>query len=219
MWAVIWKDLMLEARGRETIASLFLLGLLILVLFNFAIEIDASNVAQIAPGVLWIAIVFSATLALGRAFAIERENGCMTGLLLAPLDRGSLFLSKLVVNILVLLVFEAMLLPCFLLLFGVESIAMLPNLIVVLLAGTVGLAAVGTLFALAALGTRARELMLPLLILPLQVPLLIAAVQSTALVLDGASLSALGAWGTMLVGFDVVFVTAGWLVFEFVAVD
>lgn len=219
MLAVIWKDLMLEARGRETIASLFVLGLLVLVLFNFAVDIDASNVTSIAPGVLWIAIVFSATLALGRAFAIERENGCMTGLLLAPLDRGSLYLAKLIVNVLVLLIFEALLLPFFVLLFGLGISAALPQLVLVLLAGTIGLGAVGTLFALAALGTRARELMLPLLILPLQIPLLIAAVRASDMVLKGASVLALGAWGNLLVGFDVLFVTAGWLVFEYMTVD
>ena len=219
MLAVIWKDLMLEARGRETVASLFVLGLLVLVLFNFAVDVDRSNVASLAPGVLWISIVFSATLALGRAFAIERENNCMTGLLLAPLDRGSLFVAKLIVNVVVLLTFETMLLPFFYLLFGLAFGTTLLPLVAVLLGGTIGLAAIGTLFAQAALGTRARELMLPLLILPLQVPLLIAAVKASALVLQGASLSSLGAWGNLLVGFDVLFVTAGWLVFEYMTVD
>lgn len=219
MLAVIWKDLVLEARGRETIASLLLLGLLILVLFNFAIEVDEANVSRLAPGVLWIAIVFSATLALGRAFALERENGCMNGLLLAPLDRGSLFLAKLVVNSVLLLVYEAMLLPFFFLFFGLDAAAYVGNLAVVLVAGSLGLAAIGTLFSLAALGTRARELMLPLLILPLQIPLLIAAVKATDMVLRGTALGALGAWGHLLVGFDVVSIVAGWLAFEYMTVD
>jgi heme exporter protein B len=217
--AIIWKDLVLEARSRETVASLFVLGLLVLVIFNFAVDIAPKDVAEVAPGVLWIAIVFSATLALGRAFAIERENGCMTALVLAPIDRGLVFFAKLLVNVIVLLVFEALLLPFFVLFYPVGAGAALTELVVVLVAGTVGLAAVGTLFALAALGTRARELMLPLLILPLQIPLLIAAVRSTALVLGGAALGDLGAWGTLLVTFDVVFVTAGWLAFEFMVVD
>jgi len=217
--AIIWKDLVLEARSRETVASLFVLGVLVLVIFNFAVDIAPDDVADVAPGVLWIAIVFSATLALGRAFAIERENGCMTALLLAPVDRGLVFFAKLLVNVIVLLVFEALLLPFFVLFFPVGAGAALPELVAVLIAGTIGLAAVGTLFALAAFGTRARELMLPLLILPLQIPLLIAAVRSTSLVLAGTALGDLGAWGTLLVSFDVVFVTAGWLAFEFMVVD
>ena len=219
MLAVIWKDLVLETRRRETIASLFLLGLLVLVIFQFAIDVDESNARTLAPGVLWIAIVFSSTLALGRAFAIERENGCMTALLMAPIDRGRLYLAKLLVNVLMLVVFEALLVPMFALFFAVDLSGRVGPLCAVLLAGTVGLAAVGTLFALAALGTRARELMLPLLILPMQVPLLIAAVKATDLVLQGHGLAALGAWGSVLLAFDVLFVTAGWLVFEFVAVD
>jgi heme exporter protein B len=93
--AIIWKDLVLEARSRETVASLFVLGVLVLVIFNFAVDIAPDDVADVRPGVLWIAIVFSATLALGRAFAIERENGCMTALLLAPVDRGLVFFAKL----------------------------------------------------------------------------------------------------------------------------
>jgi heme exporter protein B len=219
MLAIIWKDIMLESRSRETISSLFVLGVLVLLIFNFAIDIAPANMARMAPGVLWIAIVFSAMLGLGRTFAIERENSCMTGLLLAPIDRSSVFAAKLFVNVLLLVVFEIMLLPVFAIFFDLEVGGKLLELAVVLLAGTLGLAATGTLFALAALGTRARELMLPLLVLPLQIPLLIAAVKATDHVLRGESLATLGGWGTLLVAFDVLFVTAGWLAFEFVSVD
>ena len=219
MLAVIWKDIMLESRSRETIVSLFMLGVLVLLIANFSIDVVPANVARIAPGVLWIAIVFSAMLGLGRTFVIERENGCMTALLMAPVDRGTLFFAKLAVNVALLVVFEILLVPVFVLFFDLDLAGKLLPLAVVLLAGTVGLAATGTLFALAALGTRARELMLPLLVLPLQMPLLIAAVKATDLVLRGEALTMLGAWGTVLVAFDVLFVTVGWLTFEFVSVD
>ena len=219
MLAIVWKDLLLEVRGRETVTSLFVLGVLVLVIFELAVDMAPANAARVAPGVLWIAIVFSSTVALSRAFIMERENGCMNALLLAPVDRGSVFLAKLIVNAVYLSVFEAVLLPVFAVLFGVNVVDSLPGLAVVLLAGTVGLAATGTLFASVALGTRARELMLPLLVLPLEVPLLIAAVKATELVLQGHSLTALGAWGHLLVAFDVLFVTSGWLAFEFVSVD
>jgi len=219
MLAVIWKDIMLESRSRETISALFVLGLIILLIFNFAIDVEPANVARLAPGMLWIAIVFSAMLGLGRVFLIERENGCMTALVLAPVDRGSLYLAKLLVNVLLLLVFEAFLLPVFALMFGLDVSAYIVNLIIVLGAGSLGLAAAGTLFALAALGTRARELMLPLIVLPLQIPLLIAAVKSTEIVMRNGSLAQLGGWGEILVAFDVIFVTVGWLAFEFITVD
>jgi heme exporter protein B len=219
MLAVIWKDVVLEMRSRDTIFSLFILGVLVLLIFNFAIDVEPANVGLIAPGVLWIAILFSATLGLGRTFLIERENGCMTALLLAPIDRGSLFLAKLLVNVMLLAVFEALLLPVFMLFFDLQLGGRVLGLAVVLGLGTLGLAATGTLFALAALGTRARELMLPLLVLPLQIPLLIAAVRATDIVLRAEPLSALGPWGNILIAFDVLFITLGWLLFEFVSVD
>ncbi|MFP6627056.1 MAG: heme exporter protein CcmB [Deltaproteobacteria bacterium] len=219
MLALIRKDLLLEIRSKETVFSLFVLGVLILLVFNFALDITAENMGRLAPGLLWAAIVLSAMLGVSRTFLIERENGCMSALLASPLDRSSLFVAKLCVNLLFLLTFEAMLLPVFMLMFGLDPWQNIPALAVVLFAGSVGLAATGTLFALAALGTRARELMLPLLVLPLEIPLVIAAVKATALVLAGQPLGLLGAWGNILVAFDVLFLVLGWLAFEFVATD
>jgi len=219
MLAVIWKDIMLESRGRETISALFVLGVVILLIFNFAVDVGSDEIERMAPGMLWIAIVLSAMLGLGRIFLIEKENGCMTALVLSPIDRGGLFIAKLLVNLLLLIVFEAMLVPVFILLFDLDVGANALNLAVVLGAGSLGLAATGTLFALAALGTRARELMLPLIVLPLQIPLLIAAVKATDIVLRSGSLADLGAWGSILAAFDVIFVTVGWLAFEFITVD
>lgn len=219
MFALLWKDLVLEARSRETLPALFVLGLLILVVFDFSLALRPEDGQRFAGGILWVAIVFASVLALGRTFQIERENSCIEGLLTSPLDRGSIFLAKFAVNTILLLAFEALLLPVFSLLFGISLLANLPGLLAVVIAGTIGLSATGTLFALAALGTRAREMVLPLLVLPLQIPLLIAAVQSTQMVLGGSGLAALGMRGDLLVGFDILAVTSGWLLFEFVLVD
>ena len=219
MLAIIWKDVLLELRTRETTFSILLLGILVLLVFRFALGPEPAAAPDTAPGLLWAAIVFSAMLGMGRTFAMEREQGGLEALLMAPIDRGSIFLAKLAVNVLFLVVFEAVLLPAFALFFPVEFDGRLGNLAAVMLAGTVGLAATGTLFALVAQGTRARELMLPLLVLPLDVPLLLACVEATALVLAGEPLTALGSWGNLLVGFDILFVTGGWLTFEFVAAD
>ncbi len=210
---------MLEARSRETLPALFVLGVLVLVVFSFALALKPDEAQRFAGAILWVAIVFASVLALGRTFLVERENSCIEGLLTSPLDRGSIFLAKLGVNLILLVAFEALLLPVFALLFDVSLLANVPGLVVVLLGGTIGIAATGTLFALAALGTRAREMVLPLLVLPLQIPLLIAAVQATNLVLGGAGLETLGLRGTLLAGFDVLAVTAGWMLFEYVLVD
>ncbi len=219
MLALLWKDLVLEARSRETLPALFVLGLLVLVVFQFALALKPEDSARLGAGILWVAVVFAAVLALGRTFLIERENACIEGLLTSPLDRGTIFLAKLAVNVILLVAFETLLVPVFSLMYGVSLLASPGALVAVLLLGTVGLAAVGTLFALAALGTRAREMVLPLLVLPLQIPLLIAAVQATQLALGGAGVLALGMPGQLLVSFDIVVVTAGWMLFEFVLVD
>jgi heme exporter protein B len=217
--ALIWKDLVLEWRSRETLPALFVLGVLVLAVFSFALAPTPQESERFAGGILWVAIVFASVLALGRTFLIERENSCIEGLLTSPLDRGSIFLAKLAVNVVLLLAFEVLLLPVFALLFGISLFANFAGLVAVIVAGTVGLAAMGTLFALAALGSRAREMVLPLLVLPLQIPLLIVAVQSTQMVLGGYGLATLGLRGELLVGFDVLAVTAGWLLFEYVLVD
>jgi heme exporter protein B len=217
--ALIWKDLVLEWRSRETLPALFVLGVLVLVVFSFALALSPEDSERFAGGILWVAIVFASVLSLGRTFLIERENACIEGLLTSPLDRGSIFLAKLSVNIVLLLAFEALLLPVFALLFDVSLFANFAGLVAVVVAGTVGLAAIGTLFALAALGSRAREMVLPLIVLPLQIPLLIAAVQSTQMVLGGYGLATLGLRAELVIGFDVLAVTAGWLLFEYVLVD
>lgn len=219
MLALLWKDLVLEARSRETLPALFVLGLLILVIFDFSLALRPEDNARFAPGILWVSIVFGSVLSLGRTFLVERENSCIEGLLTSPLDRGSIFLAKLSVNTILLVAFEALLLPVFALLYDVTLTANLGAFVAVMLAGTLGLASTGTLFALAALGTRTREMVLPLLVLPLQIPLLIAAVQATQMVLGGTALVDLGMRGHLLVGFDVLSVTAGWMLFEFVLVD
>lgn len=219
MFALIWKDIVLEARTRETLPALFVLGVLILVAFHFSLAMRPEDIGRVASGILWVAIVFAAMLALGRTFVIERDNGCIEGLMTSPIDRGSIYLAKLTVNTILLLAFEVLLVPVFALFFDVPLFAHPLRLAAIMAAGTIGIAATGTLFALAALGTRAREMVLPLLVLPLQAPLLIAAVQATELVLQGSALDALGVRGTLLVSFDVLFVTAGWLLFEFVLVD
>lgn len=219
MLALLWKDLVLEARSRETLPALFVLGLLILVIFDFSLALRPEDNARFAPGILWVAIVFASVLSLGRTFLVERENSCIEGLLTSPLDRGSIFLAKLAVNTILLLAFEALLLPVFALLYDVSLAGHLGAFVAVMVAGTVGLASTGTLFALAALGTRTREMVLPLLVLPLQIPLLIAGVQATQMVLAGTALGDLGMRGQLLVGFDILSVTAGWMLFEFVLVD
>ncbi len=219
MLAIIWKDLVLEARNRSMLASLFVLAILILVVFELALSPSPEEARRMAPGLLWTAIVLSASIALGRSFAVEREGRAIDMLIAAPLDRGSIFLAKVAVNVVVLAAFEVLLLPMVVAFTGTPVAASLGPVIAILLAGNLGLAAVGALFAPAAHATRARELVLPLVALPLEVPLVIACVQATELALAGASMDALWPRAVLLGSFDALFVAAGWLLFESVAVD
>ncbi len=211
--ALVWKDLLAESRSRDVVAAGVTFALLVLVIFNFAVDLRPDNTASLGSGILWITITFAGVLAVGRSFAAERDRGTLEGLLLAPIDRSALYVAKTLTNVLSIAVVELVTLPAFLVLFNV-TVAWLDVLVVVAL-GTIGLAGVGTLVSAMAAGTRARELLLPILLLPLQVPVLIASVKATGAAM-GVSADQATPWLELLVGFDVVLVATAILVFEYV---
>jgi heme exporter protein B len=215
--ALFWKDLVVELRSRESITASLVFALLVLAIFNFAIDVDPERIATVAPGMLWVTITFAGTLTLGRAFARERDRRTLEGLLLAPVDRSALYLAKLGVVLLAMLVLEAAVLPVFLALFGSYARVDLPRLLLVLPLGALGYAGVGTLFAAVAAHTRAREVMLPVLLFPVQVPLILAAVKTTAAAMPGpaAPVPDTASWLGLLVAFDVLFLALSVLLFEY----
>lgn len=216
MLAILWKDLLIELRTKETLASLLLLGLLTLVVLSFAFDPTTPMRDAAAPGVLWVALIFAGTLGMNRSLLRERDNDCLHGLLLAPVDRGTIYLAKTGANFLFMLAAQMVLVPVFIFFFNLPMNATIARLAPVLLLGLLGFAAVGTLFAAVSLRTRAREVMLPLLMLPLAAPLLIAGIQASAQLLAGEPLAAVAHWLRLLVAFDVVFLVVGWLAFEYV---
>jgi heme exporter protein B len=216
MLAILWKDLLIELRTKETLASLLLLGLLTLVVLSFAFDPTTPMRDAAAPGVLWVALIFAGTLGMNRSLLRERDNDCLHGLLLAPVDRGTIYLAKTGANFLFMLAAQMVLVPVFIFFFNLPMNATIARLAPVLLLGLLGFAAVGTLFAAVSLRTRAREVMLPLLMLPLAAPLLIAGIQASAQLLAGQPLAAVAHWLRLLVAFDVVFLVVGWLAFEYV---
>jgi heme exporter protein B len=213
--ALVWKELLVEARGRETVLAGAVFALLVLVIFNFAFDLRVENVAAVAPGVLWVTVTFAGVLSLGRAFARERDRRTLDGLLLAPVDRSALYLAKALTNMLAMLVVEAIALPAFIGLFNLR--VDLPLLAAALALGTLGLAGVGTLFAAIAAHTRAREVLLPLLLFPIQVPVILATVKSTgaAIRVPGVEPPDVGQWLGLLVAFDALFLSLSVLLFEF----
>jgi len=176
---VAWKDLAVERRSKETLNALVFFSLLLLFVFQFTLGGDRERLAAVLPGVLWLGFVLSALLALGRTFLVEREHDCWEGLLLAPGDKSAIYLGKLAGNLALMLVVEALVLGLFVVFFDIDLGRALPGLLVVVLLGTLGLAAVGTLFAAMTANVRARELLFPVLLLPVQVPVLLATVKAT----------------------------------------
>jgi heme exporter protein B len=212
---LIWKDLLVEARGRETVLAGGVFALLVLVIFNFAFDLRVENVASVAPGVLWVTVTFAGVLSLGRAFARERDRRTLDGLLLAPIDRSALYLAKVVTSVASMLAVEVVALPAFIALFNL--VVNLPLLVLALVLGTVGLAGVGTLFAAIAAHTRAREVMLPLLLFPIQVPVILATVKSTgaAIRVPGLDPPDVGQWLGLLVAFDALFLGLSVVLFDY----
>lgn len=210
--SILWKDIRCELRSKQTWTSMGLFALLVLVVFHFAFDLRVDNKAAIAPGVLWVAFVFASLLGLGRTIAAEREKGSMDRLLLCPVDRKAIYLAKLLGNMLFIGVVEVVALPVFAALFNIPlfSGALLP----IVLLGTLGIATIGTLFSAMAAATRARELLLPILVFPLIVPVVIAAVRATGTLMVPAVNEP--PWLGLIAAFDVIFLSVSVLTFEYV---
>lgn len=209
---ILWKDLTLEFRGRELLLPAAVFGLLIAMLYGFAFDPTVHPVRQIFPGLLWLGIFFASFLAIGRAFGVEAEASAQ--LLLAPVDRGSMFLAKLALNVLLTAVLAAVLTPAFALLLAVPLPAHTGTFLLVLALGIVGFAASGTAMAALSAQTRLRELLLPALLLPFITPLVLGTVSSMAALYAGRPAAAQG-WMEMLLVFDVIFILVPLLLFEY----
>jgi heme exporter protein B len=213
--SLLWKDLLTEWRRRELVASLVVFSLLVLLVFDFAFDLRSAEVPAAAPGILWVTFIFSGVLSLNSAFSAEKDRGTLEGLLLAPVDRGAIYLAKLLSSFVFMLAVELVALLVFGALFNVP--ANLPSLAAVVLAGTLGFATVGTLFAGVAANTRAREIFLPVLLFPISVPVIIGSVKATALAFGGPDDGY--PWLGLILAFDAIFLAVSFALFEFVIED
>jgi len=216
VWPLLRKDLLLELRTRDTLAALLLLGLLTLLVLSFAFDPTSELRAEAAPGVLWVALVFAGVLGLGRTFLVERENDCLHGLLLCPIDPASIYLSKVVSQTAFMVTAQAMTCPVFVLFFDVPLTFGWFGIALSLVLGIIGFAALGTLFSAIAVRTRAREVMLPLLLVPLVVPLFLAGIKVTAHLLAAKALADVAPSINLMIVFDVIFLVVGWMLFQYV---
>ncbi|HET9017663.1 MAG TPA: heme exporter protein CcmB [Thermomicrobiaceae bacterium] len=209
--AVAWKDLLTEVRTKELFGGMFVFAVLTIITFNFAFDLTGVNRAASGAGALWVAFTFAGMLGLSRSIALERDRGSLDGLLLCPVDRGILYLGKLAGNLLFILVVEVIAVPIFGALYNLPVYR--PLLLAALLLGTLGFASIGTLFAVMASGTQAREVLFPVLLFPLSVPLVIGTVKAAELALTGQTGEAVP-WLNLLVAFDLIFLSLAFVLFE-----
>ena len=214
--AIVWKDIVAELRTKEMFSAMFVFAVLVIVVFNFAFDLRVSGqrVREVAPGALWVAFAFAGILGLNRAFASEKDGGCLEGLLLAPVDHTAIYFGKMISTALFMVVVEALMLPVFTAFFGVNLFDL--RLVFIVLLGTVGFAGVGTILSAMTAQTRAREVLLPILLLPVAAPVLIAAVKATSGILDGLTMAEIATWWQLLLAFDVLFPAVAFMTFDFI---
>jgi heme exporter protein B len=215
VFAIVAKDVVAELRTREMFSSMFVFSLLVILIFNFTFDLRAENQRTLAPGVLWVSIAFAGMLGLSRSFIMEKDRGSMEGLLLTPVDRSAIFLGKMLGNVLFITAVEVIILPIFMVLFNLSA-GDLPLVVGVVLLGTIGFAGVGTLFSAMAIHTRAREVLLPVLLFPVVIPVMLAAVKLTAAILDRLPLADVQNWLSLLVAFDLIFMALAFMLFDYV---
>ena len=204
-FAIVQKDLAAEFRSRELLSAMLVFSMLVILIFNFALELDVKVRQSVTAGVLWTTFAFAGTLGLNRSMAVEKDRGCMDGLLLAPVDRSAIFFGKAISNLAFMLIVEAIVIPLYAMLYNEVRIFQ-PEFLGVLLLGSIGYIAVGTLLAAMSVQTRTRDVLLPILLFPIAVPVLLASVKASGGIIAGLPLSEVLTPLNLLILYDVVFV-------------
>ncbi len=214
VWAITLKDLRAEFRAKEIVMTMAAFSVLAVIVFGLAFDIRVPESSMVAPGVFWVTVLFGGVLGLNRAFGSEADRGSLAALLLAPMDRSVIYFGKLVAGLIFMLLVDALVLPVILVIFDVSLFQPL-NLLGILL-GSLGYVAVGTLFAALTANTRARESMLPILLLPVMVPVFVAGVGLSSALIDGRTMDGVMRWLLVIAGYDLLFLTIAYLVFDMI---
>jgi heme exporter protein B len=213
-FTIAGKDLRLELKTRDVVASVGLFVLLVVVTASFAFPTTGDGREGVAAGVLWMAFLFAALLGMGRSMALEKEDACMDGLLTSPAPRESIFLGKLFANLGFTFAVELVILPVFIVLLRLNPSGGVPLLVLGTLLGTMGIVTIGTLFSAMAVNTRGREAILPLLVMPVSVPVLIAAVKVSEAAFTGSWTGATTSWLLLMLGYDALFLLVALATFQ-----
>ena len=204
--AIVWKDFVTELKTRELFSAMFVFALLVILIFIFSVNLSIVKASEVGPGILWVAFLFSGTLGLNRSFVLEKENGCLMGLILAPADRTAIYFGKLISNLVFLSIMELFILPLFMIFFNIDLLEHLLPLLLVIFLGTLGFCSLGTLLSSLASNLKTREIMLPILLYPLLIPIVIGVVRMTGQVLAGAPLSEMMNWIGLTASFDIIYI-------------
>jgi heme exporter protein B len=212
VFAVAWKDVQAEYRSRELFSAMLVFSLLIIIIFNFALELDMKTRQSVTAGVLWATFAFAGTLGLNRSMAIEKDRGCLDGLLLAPVDRSAIYFGKVISNLAFMLIVEAIVLPIYSALYNTNLFQ--SGLLIVILLGSIGYTAVGTLLATMSVQTRTRDILLPILLFPVVIPVLLAAIKASNGFLAGDEFSEILSPLILLIVYDIIFISVAFMFFE-----
>ena len=212
LWAVVWKDIAAELRSRELLSAMLVFALLVLFIFNFALELSAAARTEATAGILWVTFAFAGTLGLNRSMAIEKDRGCLDGLLLAPVDRSAIYFGKTLANLVFMLLMAVIILPVYTILYNVNLLS--GGLILTILLGSWGYVAVGTLLATMTVQARTRDILLPILLFPVTIPLVVAAVKASSGYLQALDFQDILPWLNLLIVYDVVFTSLAFMFFD-----
>lgn len=212
--AIAWKDLAAELRSRELLSSMLVFSILVIMIFYFALELDTQARNDATAGALWITFAFAGTLGLNRSMAIEKDRGCLDGLLLAPVDRSAIYFGKVISNLAFMFIVEVITLPAYSLFYSINLFNV--GLVGVLLLGSIGYIAVGTILSTMTVQTRTRDVLLPILLFPVVIPVLVAAVKASSGFLQAAEMAEILPWLNILIVYDVIFIALAFMVFDFI---
>ena len=213
---VVWKDLISELRSRETLSSMLFFALIVILVFSFSFSMDQEAARELIADIIWVAFAFTGIIGLGKSFSAELQNDCLEYLQISPASKGAIYLGKMAANLLFMLVVEVLLFPLFVVFFNLDVIEEIGLLLLIFFLATLGLSAVGTLFSALTVQIRAREVMLPVLLLPLAVPVMIAAVEATRGALNADPFNLYAQWLELLAIFNVIFTVASFWLFELI---
>lgn len=216
IWAIVFKDIITELRSKELVTSMLTFAILILIIFNIAFNLSAELIRFAAPAILWVSFTFAGVLGLSRSFAIENEGNSIVGLLLTPVDRTLIYFGKMIGNLIFVLIVEILVIPLFVLFFNENLFSNIISLTLIIVLGTIGFVSVGTLLSAIAINTKLREVLLPILLFPIIIPVIASSVKLTASILEGNSINFSDSALQVLVSFDIIFIAASAVIFEFV---